>query len=191
LLPEGITALTADATENTLSVAGSDDAIKALVRIVRLLDIAPQRVRLSVRAVQMDAAAMRVLPAREAEGDGQPGLVMELDDPQAAAVLARSPRTFADTSMACRNNTPLRMFWARAGSPTGDQAQITPRLNGDRSITVILTAVFSQGAFSTTQSSAPRRIRSGQTLLAIPAPGLGLLVKAEVLPDSPAPPARK
>src|SRR4051812_19236093 len=55
LVPPGIIAWTADERRNSLSVTGSEEGIGSLTRIIELIDVPARHVRLSVRAVRLDA----------------------------------------------------------------------------------------------------------------------------------------
>jgi hypothetical protein len=134
LIPPGLTSWTADTIHNTLVVTGPKDAVARLKDVIRLLDVPARAVKLEVRTMHKTAPLgdggaaaapagsglieVRTVPAAEVEGIPASDL---LGQPLPATVL--------------NNHTLMFRLPGREGSAP---LEITPRVNGDGTITLLL-----------------------------------------------------
>jgi len=174
LVPDGITAWTADPRKNVLVVSGEPAAIERLRTIIKLVDVAPTQVRLSVRLLKLDAAALQELGVEQLAFDGADGslghLVVAVLDKGRADGIAKLPTT-SSVEMVTDNNRALYVRWPRADQPDATLASIVPRINGDKSVTLMLPGRVHQvldGQVASTHFMALRRLAPGQSLLVQP-----------------------
>ena len=170
LIPPGISAWTVDAQRNILSVTGEPEAIESLKNIVRLLDVPARQIRLEVRQLNLDDGVIRRLMARlrplggDAVVDGQPAEVAAmLEGEELREVETKGARPSINAVVS--NNRPLRVRWAKEGNLPTVAMRVTPRLNGDSSVTLFMQ---SEAAPPAVQGDAPalvlavRRLAVGQ-----------------------------
>lgn len=202
LVPAGVQAWSIDVRSNTVTVTGEPSGIKAFKNIVRLLDVSPRHLSIEVRFIPLKEPA-------KPEG----ALYSSLGDEEAAALAERS------SSRAWRlptsNNRPVHFQAPMLGPGEPEIGQgITPRINSDGTITVIVTAKIRTVSHVEKVGQAPRddlnvtvgspvqvgpsfsvvigmrRVASGQpTAIALPRQGVALWIRPTLLPDgeSPAP----
>ena len=134
LVPPEIGAWAVDTRENVLSVTGTQEGIEQLKRIIRLLDIPPQRIQLTARVLKLDAKALEELKAKR-EGNIQDGAesVWVADEVQRRALEAR-PSTFS-TRLAVQNNRGMHVRYPGGADEPAVAGMIVARVNGDGSIT--------------------------------------------------------
>jgi hypothetical protein len=200
LLPDGIAAWTVDDSRNTVTLTGTDKAIQEFKNIVRLVDVPPAQIQVAVRVLQVqpaDLADVRfdlihnsVVSEDGRHSDRTPeGLATGILDEKQAAALAARPATFA-TDVAVVNNGTLRLRVPRAGQPPA--FSVTPRLNGDGTITLLMPFGEVKPAETPGQYEglfALHRLYVGQTILVfLKPPGLAVLVTVrEVRRENTAP----
>lgn len=197
LLPAGILAITANERQKALVVTGSRKAIEELQKLVRLVDIPRRQVRVSVRVVDVDPAALqKTFPEREMFVAQGVTAVATLDAKQQAELLGVVRETSVETTADVVNNRPLRLFWP-AGKNTGEgQAALVPRVNGDSSVTLLvamsLTETGADNLPKVHEVTALRRVDAKHAMLVVPtAASLCLLVEARVLAEDKNSKARK
>jgi hypothetical protein len=177
LVPPGITAWSVDPAGNALQVTGDAAAIESLKKIVRLVDIPPARIRLTVRVMDLDTAAWKALNWDTGANDVK-------EDPFTARVgvvpgempeaLENSPALSVIT-MTVANNSPMHFQAPAAGDRPAVSASITPRLNGDGTVTLFVPAA-ALNAGGRAEVFALRRISPGQSVIVAPAAGRRTLV---------------
>jgi hypothetical protein len=165
VLPSGIVALAQDPQTASLTVSGTAEALDELKQIVRLIDVPRKRLRWTVTALKPDgvlkAAAAKPETdsveierlAREAEKRGGMLFRTELDGANGRAV-----RLFTQEAQCQRNLT------------------LQGRVNGDRSITVMLSP-------SVEKDLTARRIPSGGSALFAPEGSAVLVIQVQILPE--------
>lgn len=131
-LPAGVTAWTIDAARNLIRVTASDVGHEALRQILRLLDVPPRQIMLEVRVLDPTPELLEALPA---EPVGTKAIAHVLPGEFAAGAVAA-----AGTRLPVNNNAPLRLRWPAAGARPAGWTQVLPRLNGDGTITLFVTA---------------------------------------------------
>lgn len=199
LMPAGVQAWSVDVRSNTVTVTGEPAGIEAFKEIVRLLDVTPRHLSLEVRFVPLDTPA---------KSDG--ALYSSLSDEEASGLAERS------SSRAWRlptsNNHPVHFQAPMLGPGEPEVAQdVTPRINGDGTITVIVSAriptaspVRKDGQDSLDDRGIQvgslikdgpglsavigmRRLSSGQaTAIALPRQGMALWIRPTLLPGNEA-----
>ena len=192
LVPPGIGGWAVDTRGNVLSVTGTEEGIEQLKRIIRLLDIPPQRMRLSVRALKADAKVRETLRGDAGIQVGE-GSVWVADQGQRQALEAR-PSVFS-TAMVVSNNRVMHVRHpGEAGEPVVS-AMIMPRINGDGSITLIMPLRMLRPGEAKPDAGgfvAFRRIPSGGTVVVLlEKQNLAWVITPEILPDPVAPEGRQ
>src|SRR5205823_4662058 len=93
VLPDGIWAWTVDERRNAFRVCGSEKGIEELQRLLGLLDVPARSLRVTVRLVPMDAAAVAALkppdPVTTGNDDGPAIVCAVLGAGQTAALEGR------------------------------------------------------------------------------------------------------
>jgi hypothetical protein len=204
LIAPNIHAWSMDTRHNALTFTGSREGIDVVKSIIRLLDVPARGISVAVRFVPLPGGADPAGPAAK-----------PVDEKEVAA-LEKQPAVQAWT-MPSTNNLPIRFLWP--ASKEDQVLSITPRINGDGSVTLIIgpaTRPTSQsdiaGSDKVTKledlkpvpSSNPglvtnpgsgysvRRVSSGQaTAIAFPHRGYVMWIRPTLLPDDPAPGAAK
>lgn len=200
LMPRGVHAWSIDARGNTITLSGEPEGIEAVKQIIRMLDVPPRHLSVEVRFIPLST------PPRT-EG----ALYTALNDAEAEALTAKSSsrKWLLPTS----NNHPVHFQAPMLGPGEPEVGQdITPRIGGDGTITVIVTAhippvspIKKKGQDSlddldiTAGSPIPqasnssvvvgmRRLASGQaTAIALPRQGVALWIRPTLLPEGKAP----
>jgi hypothetical protein len=173
LVPPGVLAWTVDERRNALSVSGSDEAIAAFRQLVRLIDVTPARVRLSVRILSPETVAEGRLDATAPPGGvtgGQNrGLWAVLKREQIAA-LETGPAEGA-TEMEVTHRHSLGVRWPEPEGVPVELGAVTPRINRDRTVTLS----FAKSAPSPQVGSAGqpelvmmRRLSVGEGVVVLP-----------------------
>jgi hypothetical protein len=193
LVPEGITAWTVDPRKNVLNVSGTPEAVARLKSIIRLVDIESTQARLSVRMLNLSEATLKELVPGEVTLDHPDGtlghLTVAVLDAEQLSKVAKLPAE-STVEMTTYNNRPLYVRWPRADEPVASLAAVVPRINGDRTVTLMLPGRIHQlvdGQVASTQFMALRRLAVGQSILVQPQ-GSALTVVVtvkEVLPQIP------
>ena len=166
-LPAGISAWTADPTNQSLWVTGTEAAVQQVEKIVRLLDIPTRRVRLHARAVEIDAAQAEALFGGDKGLKDGEFVARSLSGDDLRRTLLLPARV--DTRVPTANNHPLKLRLPRRGVGESIHVELLPRLNGDGTLTLITTAVTPPGdGKQLDEARVLRRIESG-TALAIQA----------------------
>ncbi len=139
LVPEGLAAWSVDARAGTVTVTGTEQALGQVRDLLRLLDVPLARVRLSLRVLEVGPEALREL-GLQAMAQHELAVRTALLEPDAAARLAgQAKRTLAAAEPASSNNLPVRLRWTAAPGRSG-AADVTPRVNGDGTVTLFLPA---------------------------------------------------
>src|SRR5690242_11129282 len=118
LVPPGVLAWTVDEQRNALSVSGSAEAISAFRQLVRLIDVTPARVRLSLRILSPETVAMGRLDAEAPPGgvtDGQTRGFWAIVKRDQIAALESEP-ALAATEMEVTHRHSLGVRWPEAES---------------------------------------------------------------------------
>ena len=181
-VPRGITALTANDRDRVLTVSGSEEAIVQVKNLVRLVDIPPRQIQVTVRGLELKPAPLPddVLNL----GNSEIKVTAPLSPEQLAAVEGRVRASVLTVDITCSNNRPVRLFW-----PKKDPLQLTeviPRVNGDGTVTLFMPMQARTDGKEPEERSlfALRRIRSGETvLLALEGSTKAVLLSARVLPE--------
>lgn len=141
----GLVAFTADEEHNTLTVVGDEEALGEVRSILRFVDIPATQLRLAVRTLAAGEAAVK---ATEANGQQLTGSLsaaplkwVAVAEGKAAAALAAAPAT-TEFELAAVNNRSVRLQWAADGKKQWPGSSLTPRINGDGSVTGGRTATM-------------------------------------------------
>ena len=138
-LPEGITELVPDDTDNTVAVRGTPTAVRELEAMIRLLDVKPRHVKVEMRLIEIRLA----------------------DDGTRKETLLQSP------IISTTNNTEAMISFRTSGEiRSGTKILLTPHLNGDDSITLQLSLALdssSKKSVATSQfNTVTRLIKQGE-----------------------------
>lgn len=192
IIPRGISAWTVDLGERGLHVTGTRDGISELKKLIRLVDIPAERVRLSV--LQVDMKDPELHRWRSALGESGEGTFarMTLDDAgrvQVVSVTSQGQGAFAGMVTAQQvkelerlparsrvtapvaNTRQLRIRQGEAGDANVSLFSIQPRINGDRTVTLLVGEQLQQKSPVdplAAQTVLLRRLEVGQGLLRIP-----------------------
>jgi len=129
-LPRGLTGWTVDPDRNMVFAQGTPEALEGLERLIRLFDVAPTRVTFRITPIPADPAGLGALTPLDEREDG-PRLLPLGED--AAALRFRQAVPLGPTwELAVVNNRPLYLR-----DPAGPRAALLPRVNGDRTITLM------------------------------------------------------
>lgn len=164
-LPEGIVAFAADPQAATVSATGSAEALAGLHKIIRLIDIPKRRIRWTIKAVSQDEklkAAVAAVPDLDA-----------LEAERIARDAEKCGGLLFEAALTSTNSQPVRLFAPKA-TPGQQKLSLQVRVNGDQSVTLILTN-------SENKSVAARRVASGTSVLLVPEGKTAFLVTAQVL----------
>jgi hypothetical protein len=174
LVPDGITAWTTDPLKNVLTVAGTRESIDRLKAIIRLVDVEPARVRISVRLVHLTEAVLKEKGAEELAIDGVFGstdrLFVQVLTPELAAQFAKAP-TVSEVEMTTYNSRPLYVHWPRAAELEPSLAAVVARVNGDKTVSLMMPGRMHHLVGDQVASShfmAMRRVAAGQSVLVQP-----------------------
>jgi hypothetical protein len=192
LVPPGVLAWTVDERRNALSVSGSEEAISAFRQLVRLIDVSPARVRLSVRVLSPEAVAMGGLDASPLAGgvtDGQTRGFWAIVKREQVAALETEPTAVA-TEMEVTHRHSLGVRWPPAESGPSELGAVIPTINGDRTVTLS----FAKSAPSPRLGTAGplelvvmRRVSVGEGVVVLPRrPGPALLITVRGVTTPPA-----
>ncbi len=176
--PEGLVAWTANDATNSLTVTGSPQAIAAVKKIVRLVDVPARQIHLDVRVLRLDAAGRKQLDE----------LIPPVKDPhpemlRSTALVGKQieqvtsgAKVLAAAELPTANQHPFHLRWTEAAGEPAKHLALTPRLNGDGSIN--LTWPFgTPGRPGEKSLFTIRRIPVGQTVIVVPhADGPALMV---------------
>jgi hypothetical protein len=184
-VPAGILAWTVDERRNSVSVTGSEAAIREFRKLVRLIDVPKPQVRLAVRMVRIEPSDLRALDLQPAVGveplafdTGVAGASTFLSREQVTALEARP--VLRATQMTVSNQQPLHLRWVVGTEMLPALASIVPRVNGDGSVTLMITL---REVHPRTPQSGPsdlvvlRRLPVGTAVAMLPrTPNVALLV---------------
>jgi hypothetical protein len=136
LLAEGISALAATTSPNALVVDGAPEAIEHLRQIIRLIDIPPRKIRLSVRVfpkgnIPFDPKNVTI------HNDRRTPPTAQLSETEVATLLKNAPAPLIQAQVEGNNNEPALFAWTPPGKQR-ETATVVPRVNGDDSVTVFL-----------------------------------------------------
>jgi hypothetical protein len=136
LLAEGISALAATTSPNALVVDGTPEAIAHLRQIIRLIDIPPRKIRLSVRVfpkanIPFDPKNVTI------HNDKLTPSTAQLSAEELATLLKNAPAPLMQAQVEGNNNQPALFYWTPPGKKR-ETATVFPRVNGDDSVTVFL-----------------------------------------------------
>jgi len=188
LVPPGIIAWTVDERRNSLSVTGSEEGIGSLTRIIELIDVPARHVRLSVRAVRLDAPELvwqKAEPLPDSVPGRQPAGFIALPTADQLSLLeAREPLAAAEMNVA--SNTPLHLTWPGNLNQRPAPADVIPRVNGDGTVTLFLprTGLSSAPLAGEGATLVTRRVEPGRAVVIFSRTlGTALVIKVrEVLP---------
>lgn len=182
MIPEGIDAWVADARKNTLTLTGSREAREQLKQVVRLLDVPARQVRVSVRLLKLEPAQVAELQARPNRvTTGDVTYLPRLDAEDRKSLESRA--TVLTTTLNVANNrTIFLQIPADAGQPLR-QAALTPRVNGDGSVTVIAPGLVLEKPDRGAQALL-YRAASGESRLVFDSLDRVWLLTLTVLPDA-------
>jgi hypothetical protein len=177
LLPKGIIAWAADTRANSLAVTGTAEGLNSVKQVLRLLDIPPRQIRISVSTPRLDEGLLKELQQTTAPDEDGLWAIPLTDAAHQARVKAAPGGPSA--SLVTSNNAPMRM---RIRGEDGPFVSLTPRLNGDNTITFAAPGEdFGKAAGGLL---VLRRVPSGLPLLVTGKGVEGILViSAEVLPE--------
>lgn len=149
LVPAGVSALTPDDVQKTLTVRGTPAGIAELRKIVRLLDVEPRALRLEVR----------VLRSR----DPAPAADRPLDEEHAMNGAMMVTGGMAQTT----NNRPVEIDVL--GDGQGFRIELVPHVNGDDSVSLLarvaMDSADAAGNTSTRRTETYRRGGKGRPML--------------------------
>jgi hypothetical protein len=192
-MPRDVTAWAVDVEHNSLSVTGTPEAIRELTGIVRLLDVPATRVRVVARVLRVTAADRAFIdpegallpPGAELRPDEAPSKMLSTEQ---AGLMAQKPM-LAVTDMVVLSSRSLRIRWTGPGGTAG-AAVVTPRVNGDQSITTGARFAERETRRPTTSSKTEfsggviLRANSAATWIAVQPSGLALMLTETVLPPA-------
>lgn len=178
-VPAGVVALASDAQGTALVATGSRAGLADLRNLVRLFDVPPRPVRLSVTALIPDANLREELKVDLVETDARgeasgKALAAGVDVKHSGRLVAEARRrkgVLMETVLDTANNR-LAHFLVPGVEGQEAQLSIQPRVNGDGSITLFLQERVGH-------SFSIRRIASGSNVILLPNSSLALLVRAE------------
>jgi hypothetical protein len=188
LIPAGLSGLSISSAK-ALSVSGTGEAIRKLRELIRLVDIPRQIVRLRVWLIEGAKPEGLAQDVAVGQSDGGVFYVAVMDEPARQALLAGARRTHLQAELECGNNGTARLFRPGADPRDATFAAVTPRINGDGTVTLLVPL---KGALVPPANEAGptvlRRLPSGGTMLVAPREGgLALVVSVEVLPPQARP----
>jgi hypothetical protein len=181
LLPKGITGWAVDVTRNTFSVSGSDEDIEQLKRIIRLIDIPPRRVKVTARLLQLseaEAAVVRNHP--DALKSDQIITLPLLKEADRTAYQAK--RALVQASLTVSNNRPAHLRFPATGGADAGVMSVTPRVNGDGTVTVITSGLYAGDKSGVAISL--HRSPSGMARLVLDEHNRAWVLASEILPDA-------
>jgi hypothetical protein len=191
-MPPGIVALAADSAGGSLVISGEEAAINQVKSLIRILDVPPTRVAVSLYLLRVDAAALAGLPPLDQPPNGEaPRVRVGSLGPQPLATLLQRAAVVDHLELTTGNNRPVRLFWRP--SPAWQPVSVTPRVNGDGSITTLVPFRLTgtaEGKPVSEDVTALRRLSGSQALVAVSeVPGLAIVIRMSVQPARAAPPA--
>jgi hypothetical protein len=172
VIPKGVAAWSIDPRTNRITVVGSQEGIREVKNLVRLLDIPPRQVRLTVRQFSTDEALLQKL----AELDkAQAPIGVPRPEPLSASILrgelpaALRERVTERVSLTTPNNIPAYVRGEEAGSMR-TQIRVVPRVNGDGTVTTFVRLARTEPGDRrpnkvTADLTGLRRLSVGETLL--------------------------
>lgn len=193
-LPAGLFAWSVDMRQNVLTVAGSSEAIESLKQAVRLLDVPPLPVRVSLRGLRAEDPAVRallvdLLPVPRLAS--KLPVRMELLSAGQAALLENCP-TVEQITLDTENNRPVHLRRSEPQRPQPLLTTLTPRVNADDSVTLKVTLPLpykypaSGSSFPSGGTMAEVRMVPGSPALLVPdSSGIVWLVRVSPAPPSP------
>lgn len=169
LAPEGLVAWTANDAKNALTVTGSPQAIDALKKIVRLIDIPARQIHLEVRVLRLDAAGRKQLDELL-----PPVKFPHPETLRSAALVGKQieqvtggAKVLAAAELPTANQHPFHVRWTEAAGEPAKHLALTPRLNGDGSLT-LTWPLETPGRPGEKSLFTILRIPEGRTVIVVP-----------------------
>jgi hypothetical protein len=179
LIPSGVSAWAADSDRRALSVTGTEEGIAQLKQILRLLDIPRRRLKVVARAVQLTAPEREALRA-------DPDIVLT----DAVATLPATDKhkkllegrgSVVSAEVVVVNNGSAYVRIPQVEDRRARVVALTPRVNGDASVTLFLRGLPNPGVIEPVVSL--RRTASGQGVLVLDSENRLWLLEATLLPE--------
>jgi hypothetical protein len=193
---DGLIALTADEEHNTLTVVGDAETVEEVRSVIRFLDIPTTKILIDVRTVPASDAAVQATEAGSLKfTEMVPETTLRwvaVPGEKEAAALAATPaatRFLLETP----NNHPVRLRWSGQAKADWPGTTLTPRINGDGSVTVFIgvgqAPPLTESGGERNSLYVLRRIRPGQTIVVVPGSADEALVVTvrELLPPTAKP----
>lgn len=140
-VPKGLAAWTVDAVRNALVVVGEPAAIEQVRQYVRLIDVPPAEVELHFEVLRFEPAKLTEILAGRAAGEPHPDRVLRGADLLSAEMIGSLRKGATGivlaSQMAGSNNRPVHLQWERGAESVTAIVELTPRVNGDRSVTLL------------------------------------------------------